>query len=138
MSDVFGSPLTTEQQPNVATAWLILSHGAFLGASIASTGLSLTLVVIAFGTTNAFPRKLQRLAIAWNVLSFLISGWTVYAISATWRVSQRYKERIFDDFGDASLLFITIALACINLWSAQMSVSSYRDHKNVVRDLRDA
>ena len=106
--------------PSISVAWLLISHGTFLGAAIAATGLSIGLIAVLF--VDAFQRahdRIRRLAIAWNVASFLISLWTLYAISATWTASHLWprSQRIFGDFGFASLCLVTLVIALFNLWT---------------------
>ncbi len=112
-----------ENDPDIGTAWLVLAHAPFIGAAIAASALSVTLALFVFETTRERrgDRTLQALAIAWNVVCFLIATWTVYAIALTWRTAQRYREQIFGNFAFGTLMLIVVAMAAVNAWSCCVS-----------------
>jgi hypothetical protein len=117
-----------DHDPDIGTAWLVLSHGAFLTASVGASALAVSLMLFVFETTHErrLNCALRALAIGWNAASFLISAWTVFAISQTWRAALRYREQIFGNFGFASLTFVAIALAAVNAWSCGMAATYSR------------
>lgn len=121
--------------PDIGTAWLILSHGAFVGATIASTGLSVAFLTFAYGQTRRLGREFQQLALGWNIVSLVISAWTVYAIFKTWASAEEWpvKARIFDDFGFGFLLLVELTVTFFNLWTLRMALLWYclgPDNKN--------
>lgn len=123
MVEAQGEYQLAQFHPDIATAWLVLSHGAFLGAAIAATAVSVGLIIVAYANAqiNLFPgiRRLRRLAMGWNICSFLISAWTVYAISRTWQAGRRWpsKARIFDNFGYITLMLLAFSIALFNVWT---------------------
>jgi hypothetical protein len=62
---------------------------------------------------------LQRLAIVWSLASFLISAWTLFAISQTWLTSLMFPkdQRIFGGFAFATLTGITVGVLLANLFT---------------------
>ena len=109
--------------PDIGTAWLVLSHGPYLAASIAATSQSTSMITDAFrllfeddviaskddkeiannGNRRSRPRlsrkmtylasEYVRLAIVWIVVSFVISLWTLYAIAKTWETAELFPEK---------------------------------------------
>jgi len=103
---------------DISSAWLVLSHGTFLSAALAASALSLTLYVLFFVVSplKRLPSKVLDLAIGWNIVSFAISAWTVFAISKTWIAARKITNKIFDDFGFSFLMIVTIFIGAVNLW----------------------
>jgi hypothetical protein len=121
--------------PDIGTAWLVLSHGAFLGASVGASALAVTLILFVFETSADRRRDcmLQALAIGWNVVSFLISAWTAFAITRTWQTALLYSQQIFGHFEFATLMFVAVALAvalaAVNIWSCVIAVNYVRRNR---------
>jgi hypothetical protein len=89
-------------QPEIGTAWLVLSHGVFLGAQIAASSLG-----------SSFLRKdinqtlLKPVGIFWLVVSLVIGGWTFYAIDSTLKAARRIPEKTLI-FGVPGFVFLFI------------------------------
>jgi hypothetical protein len=105
--------------PSIAIAWMVLIHSGFIGAAIAGAGLSVGLVIVLYADFFRGAKLLQNLAIAWNVSSFFITAWTLYAIAQTWKASYLFppKDQIFGEFGFASLAFITAVVGIFNIYT---------------------
>lgn len=98
-------PTNGELIPDIGTAWLVLSHGAWFGAEIAAVSVSL----------NESAGK--NIAIMWAAISIAICLWTFYAIETTRKASSQMKSTIF-----GSEAFIMLNL--LNLITLGGSISS--------------
>lgn len=90
-----------------------------------ATSISVAFFLFTWGGDAGDARKeFQRLGISWNLVSTLISLWTVYAIYKTWQSAEEWpvKIRIFDDFGFAFLTFVTLVIAVLNLSILQVAL----------------
>ena len=109
------------------SAFLVLSHGAFWGAAIAASAVSITIYLLLFtvARNTNLPQRVLAVAVGWNVVSVLISAWTVFAIASTWRSAARLPAnlRIFGNGGFGFLLLVTLLIASANLWTlAEISI----------------
>lgn len=120
--------------PFISVAWLVLSHGAFLGASIAATSISAALIITTYAEAFKGAHKFQHLAIGWTIASLLISLWTCLAIAQTWAASHLFpkSQRIFNDFGFALLTFITLVVAYFNLWTLFLCLKWRKPHRKPI------
>ena len=101
--------------PEIGTAWLILSHAAFLTAQIGSSAIGLSF--FAFFTSSPFLNSLRNLSIGWICVSLFIGFWTAYAIWNTWVAAKKMKNRIFSDFGFVFLLLVNFYIMATSVWS---------------------
>ena len=98
----------------IQTAWLVLSHGAWVGSALTADGLGLSLFPLFEGM---LPReKIKPLSLGCISTGVLLGIWTVYAIAVTWNASRQLEKPIFDDFGFAFLMFVTFAVIGISIW----------------------
>lgn len=104
-------------QPDIGTAWLVLSHSGFLGAAITASAISAALFLLPEPKNLKTRRKKNALAILWTVVSLIISVWTLYAIHRTWEASHAYafNVRIFTDTSFMFLTMVTFAIGVANL-----------------------
>ena len=98
-------------------AFLVLSHGSFISASISACSIAIALLTLRFVLGARYPPELRRLALGWNLTSLVISIWTVYAIFKTWGTADTFVERIFTDDSFVYLLFVTGTVAAFNVWT---------------------
>lgn len=99
--------------PNISTAWLVLSHGPWVGAAIALMAITVA-VYVAF--ISGFP-NLRPLGVGLSVASLCVSLWTAYAVYVTGRVSMRFQYPIFGLGGVISLMAVVLIVAAVNLWT---------------------
>jgi hypothetical protein len=95
----------------------VLSHGAFIGASIGSSAVAVSLLTLRYVLRDFYPADLRVLGMGWNFASLIISIWTVYAIFKTWNTADNFIEQIFTDEGFMFLLFVTGSIAAFNIWT---------------------
>lgn len=122
-----------DTRQDISTAWLLLSHGPLIGAALAASALSVAIVIFAVSAVETTQRNgvlvpLLDLALGWHIGSTLITLWVIYAISTTWQTEHRYpmRQRIFGDFGFATLLFITLFLGGVNVVAARVTMQLRR------------
>ena len=101
--------------PEIGTAWLVLSHAAFITGEIAASALGTSFFV--FYASSPFSTSLRPLSIGWITVSLFIGIWTAYAIWNTWIAAKKIKNRIFDDFGFVFLLTVNFYVMAISVWS---------------------
>src|SRR5512147_1642631 len=99
----------------IQTAWLVLSHGTWISASIGSTAISTGLALIV--KEPAFRAIVHPLSFAWSAISLVISVWTLYAIAVTWRTSRSLVSPVFDDFGFIFLSIVTLTVMGGTIWT---------------------
>lgn len=99
----------------IGTAWLALSHGAWVGASVACFSISMALVSL-FGS-GVLHDPIKSMALGWAALGLFVAVWTIYAIGITWRTSKMVEGAIFDDFGFTFLLLVGMATLGIGVWT---------------------
>lgn len=118
--------------PDIGTAWLVLSHGAFINSIIASSGLAVAFLIFAFSNTFRLGVHFQELAIGWNITSLIISAWTLYAIITTWTTAREWpvSDRIFDDFAFYFLIFVTFVVTLFNAWTLRLGLMWYKMNYN--------
>jgi len=99
----------------IGTAWLVLSHGAWVGAALAcfAIGLGMLFVLEADGLRD----KVKPNSIGWIATGIFVGLWTLYAISVTWRVSRQLPDAIFDDFGFSFLTVVVLVIIGMGVWS---------------------
>lgn len=104
-------------KPEIGTAWLVLSHAAFLGAGVACSALGAALLSIFVNDKDRSTTK--PLAIGWMVGGIFIFVWTIYAISMTWKAAKKIDKNrlIFNDFGFGFLTSLTLYLLATTIWS---------------------
>lgn len=96
-------------RPDIGTAWLVLSHGAWFGASIASANIGYGFLAIK--TTG------RALGIGWTTVSILLEMWTIYAIAMTWRASRQLQYTIFGDEAFVTLILLVMCLLATSVWT---------------------
>ena len=101
---------------SISITWLLLIHSGFLTASIASTGIAVSLISLVYLEWILYASAFQWVAIGWSVVSFVISVWTLYAIAETRKASHQWpeSERIFGDGAFISLMGVTSLIALFN------------------------
>jgi hypothetical protein len=105
-------------EPNVGTAWLLLSHAGWLGLSVTSLALS----AFVENMNLAHPEKRQTsgsssLAVGSSVLAVASASWTVYAIVTTWISNTKVKKPVFGHAAFALVLVLAVYLAALAIWS---------------------
>jgi hypothetical protein len=101
---------------DIGTAWLLLSHGAFLGATVGSAALAQSFLVFLEGSVT-LKNTVRGLSIMWAVASLVIAAWTIYAIAVTWRTSNEVRSPVFHPFAFASLILVVLLVVASNLWT---------------------
>jgi len=116
-----------DQHRDIATAFLALSHGGFITASIGATAISVTLAGLRSGigqVNNTFSKRLKQLSIGWAAGSTGITVWTQFAIIRTWQSSATYKHQIFGNLGFSILTLVNVFIGLLNLWTAIAQLQS--------------
>ena len=90
---------------DVGTAWLLLSHAAWIAIPITTVLLS-----------KSFQHN-KALAVAWLAAGVLFTIWTLYAVAMTWKSNQQVRNAVFGDPGFAFVVTLVIALAAVVIWS---------------------
>jgi hypothetical protein len=89
------------RDPDIGTAWLLLSHGAFLTAAVAALGISTALY------TSKWTYESRLLCCGGAIGSFTILAWILYAIYRTWQAAKQFQDKIFTDIAFEILLMVT-------------------------------
>jgi hypothetical protein len=100
--------------PYIWPAWLLLSHGAFIGAIIASSGISYGFLIASTLIPSVYSRGL---GISWSVISICVAIWTIYAISGTWKENNRIINPTYGDEGFVMLIIIVVLLIGMDIWT---------------------
>lgn len=119
----------SEAGPSIGTAFLVLSHGAFLGVTVSTTAISVALMITVIVSRSHEFQQLRSLALAWNAASLIVSAWTVYAIAQTWRTAKMFQYKVFDDFGFSFLTVVTVVIASFNLWTLSINVMDFAQRR---------
>jgi hypothetical protein len=108
-------PPTSLMNPDIGTAWLLLSHSGFLGAMLITNSIGFAFLVTEKTILN--ENGIQALCIMWCVLSLLIGLWTIYAIRGTWCENRKIASPVYGDIGFISLICIVISIMATSSWT---------------------
>ena len=106
--------MAPNNQPEIGTAWLVLSHGVFLASQIAASNMGTTFLHKDLDQTLFKP-----LGIVWLLTSLLIGGWTFYAINSTFQAAKLIPEKtlIFGPPGFAFLFVVNGFVMFATIWT---------------------
>lgn len=108
--------------PYIGPAWLLLSHGAFIGAIVASSGISYGFLIANTLISSVYSKGL---AIVWCIISIFIAMWTIYAICGTWRENKKITQPTYGDEGFIMLITIVALLMGMDIWTiVEVSIAS--------------
>jgi len=99
----------------IGTAFLVLSHGAWVGAALACYAIGAGLILFFDG--SPLRDKAKPNAIGWVATGIFVGVWTIYAVAATWRASRKLDGAIFDDFGFSFLILVVLAVMGMGIWT---------------------
>lgn len=91
--------------PDIGTAWLVLSHGTWFGASIAATSVALN---------ESTGPSVQYV---WAAMAIVIQLWTFYAIETTRRTSSMLEVTIFGAEAFIMLYIMNFLVMGSSIWS---------------------
>lgn len=97
---------------SIGTAWLVLSHAAWLGAALTAMSVGTSLIAL----VDKDRDLVRPMAIALVALGILLALWTVYAVAVTWNASRQLPVAIFSDLGFTFLLFVVLATLAMGIW----------------------
>jgi hypothetical protein len=96
--------------PQVATGWLLLSHGVFLAASISCSSMAVNQIDIFPTHTN-----LQSVSVGWSCLSIFFALFTSFMLYRTWVANRQFPNAVFNqtDFFIFGVLIAFVLLQSI-------------------------
>jgi len=96
--------------PQVATGWLLLSHGVFLAASISCSAMAVNQIEL-------FPThlNLQQMSLGWSCLSIFFALFTSFMLYRTWLANRQFTNAVFNngDFLVFGVLILFVLLQAI-------------------------
>lgn len=104
--------------PEIGTAWLVLSHGAFVSASIGAAAIATAVAGLSrlADKRDLHTRRAARtLAFAWCAMSLAITTWTLFAIYRTWLTANKFAYHVFNTPSFVFLAFVTFLVAVVNV-----------------------
>jgi hypothetical protein len=104
----------------IGTAWLLLSHGAWLGVSIGSLGISVFADNVALSHGEKRGKSFRPFAIACAALSVTVTAWTVFAIITTWISNMRVKNAVFGHTGFITVLLLALFVLALASWTVSV------------------
>lgn len=94
-----------EVVPDIGTAWLVLSHGTWFGASIAALAIALT------------ENHGLAVSITWACIALIIQIWTFYIVEMTRRASVKIGAAIFGPEAFIMLNIMNLLTMGVSIWS---------------------
>lgn len=90
----------------IGPAWLLLQHGPFAAAIVATTTIGMV-------APNIYLYRLVAIyVLAMGII--VIPPWTIYAILGTWRENKKVKNPTYGDFGFKSLITLVVLVSLPN------------------------
>lgn len=95
---------------NIGSALLLLTHAAFIGASIGSLSLATNILSLETSTSKG-------VGILFSALGITLSTWTIRAIYITWQRAKLIPFPIFRNFDFITLMLIVTLLTLIAIYT---------------------
>lgn len=108
---MYPSKSTNPREVEVGTAWLLLSHGTWIGLSISLLAVAYTLLLT---TPLTEPRNIIFFLLAY---SLLLNLFTIHLIIGTWRVNSTMRGRtVYGSETFILLIAIMFVTMAANVW----------------------
>lgn len=106
----------------IGPAWLLLSHGAFIGAIIASSAIAYAFLISGMLSQTVYTKAM---AIGWCCMSIIIACWTIYAIHGTYNENRKVAHPTYGSEGFFALIAIVVLLITMDTWTiVQVSINN--------------
>lgn len=105
------------KQPDVSTAWLLLSHAGWLALSMSCLALSAFIDNVNLSHETKRAPKGRNLALGSAGLAVLSAIWTLYAVITTWIANTKVSNPVYGHLGFTLVMALALFVAALSLWS---------------------
>jgi hypothetical protein len=101
-----------KELPQVATGWLLLSHGVFLTAAIACNSIAVNQIEIFPTHTN-----LQAMSFGWIGVSLMFILFTSVMLYRTWEANREFDHAVFHSFDFLFFGLLIVFTFALTIWT---------------------